>query len=272
MPQEISPLRGTKTLLIGDIGTGKTHALRTLVEAGLHPLCIFTEAGYGVLGDLPKGALSWIYVQPMKGSLDDLRKMVKDIGTKDQSALGKVYDANRFVDSPFDKVLEALFHFVDQNGRDFGNISTWTTKHVLVFDSLSGLTRAVWQNVAGTRALLDRPDYMLAQKQLENLIALVCTSQRCHVVMTAHAEKEIDPLNGGIRIYPSLPGKALAGTIGRDFDEVLLAEREGNKFTWTNYHSGAALKKRYLQYAVNQPPSFVPIIEAWKRQGGLIES
>jgi hypothetical protein len=212
-----SPLLGTKTLLFGDIGTGKTRAIQTLLDVGIKPLCIFTEQGYGVLGDALKEKVSWVYVRPITGSLVDLRRQIEAIGTKDQAELGRERD-----------------------------------------------------NTTGRRALLDKPDYMLAQTQLENFLAVFC-ALRCHVLMTAHAEKEIDQLHGGMRITPVLPGKVLAGKVGRDFDEVLLAQRKGVKFDWTNVEEGALGKKRYLPYAAGQAPAFGPLIEAWKKAGGVIE-
>jgi hypothetical protein len=267
-----SPLAGTKTLLFGDIGTGKTRAIETLVAAGIKPLAIFTEQGYGVLGDALKEKVSWVYVRPITGSLVDLRKQIEAIGTKGQSELGKEHDRERFVNSPLDQIGRSMERFVDQNGRDWGNIGDWGTGVALVLDSISGLTRAIWQNTTGRRALLDKPDYMLAQTQLENFLAVFC-ALRCHVVVTAHAEKEIDPLNGGMRITPVLPGKALAGKVGRDFDEVLLARRvKGTNFDWTNVEEGALGKKRYLPYAAGQTPTFVPLIEAWRKAGGVVES
>jgi hypothetical protein len=267
----MSPLLGTKTLLFGDIGTGKTRAIETLLAAGLKPLCIFTEQGYGVLGEALKEKVSWVYVKPIKGSLEDFRKQVEAIGTKDQAELGRERDKDRFVNSPLDLIGKTMEKFVDQNGRDWGNIDDWGTGICFVVDSMTGLTDAIWQNTSGRRALLDKPDYMIAQTQLKNLLAILC-GLRCHVLVIAHAEKEIDPLNGGMRITPALPGKALAGVIGRSFDEVILAQRAGNKFDWTNVADGALSKKRYLSYAANQSPAFGPLIEAWKKAGGLIEA
>jgi hypothetical protein len=266
-----SPLPGTKTLLFGDIGTGKTRSIDSLLVAGLKPICIFTEQGYGVLGDALREKVSWVYVKPIKGSLEDLREQIKSIGTKNQSQLGQEHDRDRYINGPLDRIIGSMEKFVDQNGRDWGNMGAWGTGVALVLDSLSGLTRAIWQNTTGKRALLDKPDYMLAQTQMEHLLAILC-GLRCHVVVTAHAEKEVDTLNGGMRITPVLPGKALAGKIGRDFDEVILAERNGIKFSWTNVREGALGKKRYLPYAADQTPAFGPLIEAWKKAGGVIES
>jgi hypothetical protein len=267
-----SPLPGIKTLLIGDSGTGKTYCLRTLIDAGLHPLCIFTENSFDVLGDVPSDKLSWVYIPPTRESLDDLRKQVKSIGTMSFEALTKQYDPSRFTESPLDKILAMMMEYKDErSGNRYGNISSWSTGICFVIDSLSGLSKASWQNVAGTRVALSPADYQLAQRQVENLVNQLTLTFRCHVVVTAHAEKELDPVNGGMKIYPSLPGKALAPVIGRYFTDVILTQRNGRQFTWNTIEPGAALKARNVGYAADLPPSFVPLIEQWKKRGGIIE-
>ena len=42
-------LRGTKTLLMGSTGTGKTHSIQTFLDAGVTPFCLFTEARWAPL-------------------------------------------------------------------------------------------------------------------------------------------------------------------------------------------------------------------------------
>ncbi len=268
-----SPLPGVKVLLIGESGTGKTYALRTLIDAGIHPLCIFTENGFDVLGDVPADKLSWVYIPPTRESLEDLRKQVRSIGTMPFEALTKQYDQGRFADSPLDKILSMMMGYKDERtGRLFGNIAEWGTGTCFVIDSLSGLSKASWQNVAGTRVALSPADYQLAQRQVENLINQLCMTFRCHCVVTAHAEREIDPISGGTKIMASLPGKALAPVIGRYFTDVILTQRNGKQFVWNTIEPGAALKARNAAYAADLPPTFAPLIEQWKKRGGLIET
>lgn len=267
-----SPLPGMKVLLIGESGTGKTYCLRTLIEAGLHPLCIFTENSFDVLNDLPKDKMSWVYIPPTRDTLEGLRKQVESIGTMTFQGLCKQYDTERFKHSPFDRVLAMMMGYEDERtGRKFGNISEWGTNICFVIDSLTGLSDASWQNVAGTRVALDKPDYMLAQIQVRNLVNQLCMTFRCHVVITAHAEMEVDPVNGGMKIYPSLPGKALAPIIGRFFTDAILTRRDAKGFRWDTAEPGAALKARNAAFNANLPPSFVPLIQSWKARGGIIE-
>jgi hypothetical protein len=270
--QPLSPIPGIKVLLMSEPGAGKTYSLRTQIDAGLHPLCIFTENSFDVLNDIPADKLSWVYVPPTRDSLEDLRKQIRSIGTMSFESLTKQYDTSRFNDSPFDKILVAMMEYKDERtGANYGNISGWGTGICFNIDSLSGLNKASWQNVAGTRTAMSPADYQLAQRSIENLINQLCLTFRCHVCVTAHSEREIDPLNGGSKIYPSLPGKALAPIIGRYFTDVILGQRNGSKFNWNTVEPGAALKARNAPYGADLPQSFAPLIQAWKKRGGIIE-
>jgi AAA+ superfamily predicted ATPase len=57
-----SPIPAPNVLLMGDSGTGKTYAIRTLIEAGITPFIIFTEPGMEVLGDLDPSSYHFHYV------------------------------------------------------------------------------------------------------------------------------------------------------------------------------------------------------------------
>lgn len=267
----MSPLPGFKVLLLGDSGTGKTYSIRTLIDAGLFPLCLFTENSFDVLGDLPPDKIAWKYVPPYTEDLSSLIEMSERIGQMSYEAITRTQDTKRFQGSPWMKMLRALMDFEDdRTGRKFGNIATWGTDKVLVIDSLSGLTAASRQNVAGNRPALSPPDYGLAQRQLEGLINQVCTSFRCHFLLIAHAERELDPVLGGQKIMASTIGKALAPTIPRYFTDVILAKRSGEKFMWDTSDSQAVLKARNVRIAGDLRPSFVQIVDAWKSRGGVI--
>lgn len=270
-----SPLQGIKVMLLGDSGSGKTYSLRTLIDAGLTPLCLFTENSFDVLGDTDPNKLHWTYVQPQpETSMESLKEMATRIGTMTYEMITKAQDSKRYTaDAPFMKILGAMMNFKCQRtGQEFGNISTWGTDKVFVLDSLSGLTIASRQNAVGNRPALAPPDYNLIQRQIEVLINNLTTSFRCHVVVIAHAEREIDPVMGGQKIMASTLGKALSPTLPRYFTDVILTKRQGEKFLWDTADSQAVLKVRNTRIASELPPSFVPLIAAWKARGGVIES
>jgi hypothetical protein len=188
------------------------------------------------------------------------------------AAITKAQDNTRFQGSPWMKMLRALMEFKDERtGKNFGNAGDWGTDKVLVIDSLSGLTQASRQNVAGNRPALSPSDYGLAQRQLEGLINQICTAFRCHFVLTAHAERELDPVLGGQKIMASTIGKALAPTLPRYFTDNVLTKRSGAKFEWDTADTQAVLKARNVPIGSNLPPTFVPLIGEWKKRGGIIE-
>lgn len=267
-----SQLPGVNVLLLGDSGSGKTFSLKTFIDKGITPFCLFTEPGFEVLGDIPADKLHWKYISPMNESLDSIIQKAEKVATMTFESLTKSYDANRNKDNRFLEVVKTLNNFVcDRTGEAFGPVANWGTDRVLVIDSLSGLGISVMSMVAGTRPAKGPSDWGLAQDQLEGFINWCCTSTRCHFVLIAHAEKELDEVNGGFQLMCSTLGKKLAPKLPRFFSDVILSQRKGVKFTWSTATSGCALKARNLPIAEDLKPDFGQIIESWKKHGGMVE-
>lgn len=266
-----SPLPGIKVLLIGGSGTGKTYALRTLVEAGITPLCIFTENSFDVLGDVPPDKLHWRFIQPQKGGLATLMESAKRIAIMGPDQLQKASDLTRATNNSFLPILEAMANFkCDRTGKTFGNISTWGTDIAFVTDSLSGVAIAATKLAVGEKYALTQPEYQILMKTIENWVNQVCTGFHCHAVITAHAEREVDEVAGGVKIMASVPGRKLAPVLPRYFTDVILAKRIGTKFIWDTADPQADLKARNAPISPELLPSFKPLIEAWKSRGGII--
>lgn len=266
-----SPLPGIKALLIGGPGSGKTYSIRTLVDAGITPMCLFTENSFDVLGDVPADRLHWAYIPPNKGGLPSLMDAARRASTMGTDQLQKINDLTRAQTNSFQPILEMLMNFKCQRtGQTFGNISTWGTDRALVVDSLSGVAIAATKLAVGEKYALTQPEYQILMKTIENLVNFLCTDLHCHLVMTAHAEREVDEVNGGVKIYPSVPGRKLAPVLSRYFTDVVLAKRQGDKFLWDSADSQADLKVRNAPIKADLPPSFVPLVDSWKRRGGLI--
>lgn len=267
-----SPLPGVKELLLGPTGTGKTTAIKTLIDCGITPMCIFTEPSFEVLGGIPPAKLHWKYIPPVTDSLDTILDKATKVANMTFKAMTEVYDANRGRDNKFIELVQSLNNYkCDRTGEIFGPAKSWGTNRALIIDSLSGLGLMVMHMVVGSKPAKDMKDWALAQDQLEGLVNWACTSLRCHFVLTAHAEREVDEVAGGSNIMASTLGRKLAPKLPRYFSDVILAQRQATKFLWSTAAPGADLKARNLPVAEGLIPSFVQVIESWKSRGGIIE-
>lgn len=266
-----SPLPGIKVLLMGGSGSGKTYAIRTLIDAGITPLCIFTENSFDVLGDVPTDKLHWMYIPPSHDNVSTLLEAAKRVSIMNADMLQKNHDLTRAQTNQYIPLLNGLMNFIcDRTGEIFGNVSTWGTDKCLVIDSLSGLTIAATKLAVGEKYAMTQPEFQIAMKTIENLINQICTGFHCHSVVTAHIEREIDEVNGGAKVYASTLGRKLAPVLPRYFTDVLMAKRLGTKFIWDSADSQADLKSRNAPIASELPPSFAPLIGKWKSRGGVI--
>lgn len=270
-PGAPSPLPGIKVLLIGGSGSGKTYALRTWIDAGITPMCIFTENSFDVLGDVPKDKLHWMYIPPSHDDVQALMDVAKRISLLNADQLQKTHDMTRAQSNQYMPLLEGLMNFKClRTGESFGNVSTWGTDKVLVIDSLSGLTIAATKLAVGEKYAMTQPEFQIAMKTIENLINQICTGFFCHAAVTAHLERELDEVNGGVKLYASTLGRKLAPLLPRYFTDVILAKRMGTKFIWDSADPQADLKSRNAPIAAELPPSFAPLVARWKTRGGLV--
>lgn len=271
-PQK-SPLPGVNELLFGPSGAGKTYSIRTLVDAGITPFCVFTEPGFEVLGDVPADKLHWHYVAPATQSWTDMLDMATKVNTLSYESLLKLSDSNRKNYGQFVELLRTLNNFkCDRTGETFGDVSTWGTNRAIVVDSLTGINQMAMAMQVGGKPVRDQKDWGVAQNMIDFLLQKLCTDTRAHFILIAHAERETDQVLGGSKLMVSTLGRALAPKIPRNFSDVILATKEGDKFVWSTANPNADLKNRNLPNRDNMPPSFGPVIENWVKQGGIIES
>jgi hypothetical protein len=156
-------------------------------------------------------------------------------------------------------------------GKEFGDVSTWDNTRALVIDSLSGLNIMALDLVAGSKPVKSLPDWGIAMDNLSRLINKLVTDTKCHFVLTAHLEPEKDEVTGRVVNMPSTLGRKLAPLLPRFFDNCIHAIREGATFKWSTATENTALKARDLPISANLPPTFVPMVEHWRKQFGLNE-
>ena len=124
--------------------------------------------------------------------------------------------------------------------------------------------------VIGGKPVASQLDWQAAQKMNMTFIETLLNACRCHVVVNAHIEKELDEIVGGLKIMASSLGKKLAPLLPRDFDNVVLAEASEAGHTWSTVPGKAVLKSRHLPRSDKLKPDYVQLVEAWKAKGGVI--
>lgn len=258
---------GTNTFLIGGTGSGKTHCIRTFLERGITPFILATEPGIGsTLGDLPPDQCHWHYIAPAQVGWGDLIDSAKKINTLSYKALAEMSDVNKRKYAQFLDFLEACNNFTcDRTGESFGDVSTWGNDRAFVVDSLTGLSIMAMNLVVGSKPTKSQSDWGVAMDNLHRVILKMVTDTNCWFVMTAHPEREKDEVTGGVSIMASTLGQKLAPKLPQFFDDVIFVQRKGTAFTWSTAAVNADLKARNLPIREGLTPSFVPIIDAWKK-------
>lgn len=268
IPSEHKPfdIPGVNVMLCGATGTGKTHAIRTLVEAGLEVFVLFTEPGMEVLADVPSSQLHWHYIAPASPDFEDMIASATKINTMSFEMISKLPDINKRKYHEFIDLLVCLSSFTcDRTGQKFGAVDDWGPDRVLVLDSLSGLSLMAMNLVTGSKPVRALPDWGMAIDNLERLLVKLCVDTKCHFVLTAHLEREVDELTGGSSLMASTLGRKLAPKLPRFFSDVIHAKRNADKYVWATSSSNVDLKARNLPLGDLLAPSFIPIIASWRK-------
>lgn len=263
-------------LLEGPTGTGKTYALATIAESGPELFLLFTESGLEtLLGywtdrglEVPPN-VHWHVLD--RGSTDfaNLAEGATAINTYTQESLHKMQDPNRAKHNQFVGLLKALSNYTDnRTGKNFGPVDSWGPNRCLAIDSLTGINPIALSLVVGNKPVKSQPDWGIAQDQVEKLIRKLTDGCKCHFALTAHVEREVDQVFGGVKITVSTLGRALAPKIPPMFSDVVLSYREGAKFLWSTANPQADLKARNLKYEDGITPNFKQIFDKWQSRGG----
>lgn len=264
-------------MLMGPAGSGKTHALGTLVDSGIEVFYLALEPGLESLlgywtdrGKPVPDNLRWHTLKAPDVSFNDMLANATKVNTLSLESLAKMADPDRGRHNQFLKLFSCLNDFEDQRtGTKYGPVNDWTTSRCLVIDSLTGLNNAALSLVVGGKPVRSQSDWGIAQQQLEGLLRKLCDGCNCHFVLLAHVERESDMVLGGVKLMASTLGKALAPKIPAMFSDVILTVRNGDKWSWDTANVMADLKTRNLPIKADNPPSFLPIVAKWRARGGI---
>ena len=254
-------------LLVGASGSGKTTALRTLVDAGLELFVVFTEPHMDMLADLPKEKVHWKYIPPSTEGWGAMETKAKTMSAMSWDALQKMTsDPNKAKYDAWLKLIRTMQNFhCDRCEQDFGDVTTWGKDRALVIDSLSGINKMAMQFVRGEAVATSQPQWGAAMNLELGLVGeKLCYDTECLYVLISHLERQIDEINGGMILMPLALGKKNAPELPKNFNDTIMCVKEGTKFTWSTAKMNVDLKGRNLPTADGLEPSFVPLIETWK--------
>lgn len=274
MTEMLHTLPGANVLLMGPTGCGKTYSLRTLPERGVETFVLFTEPGMEVVEDVKcEQGLHYHYVSPAAVDFAAMAESAKLINKLSYEALSKLPAIHKDKYGQFIEVINTLGNFkCDRCGKVFGDVSTWGPERAIVIDSLSGLNIMSMDLVVGSKPARSQPDWGIAQQNLERLINKLCTDTKCWFILTAHIEREMDEVSGKTSLTVSTLGRKLAPVIPRYFSDVILAIRDGTKYSWSTAALNVDLKSRNLPIRDGIDPSFSQLIDSWLKKGGMYSS
>lgn len=270
-------------LLQGASGSGKTHALYTLLAAGKSVFVIGTEPGFITslleacqANKVSTENLHWMENLPATEGFGALEEMTTKIGTLDYKGISELKGVGKEKTRiPAYSLVKALQDFVsDKTGEHFGSFTDWDDSRVLVIDSLSGLSIIGWYLTVGHKPTAAQGEWNIAMNWIEAVIMKINSDRGCYFVLTAHIEKELEEITGVNRIMTSTLGRKLAPKLPRFFDEVVYAKRvkTAPMFRWATIDDGADLKNRSLPVGDALLPDFRPIIEAFDRRKKLMQA
>lgn len=274
-------LVGPKVCLMGLGGTGKTYAIGTLVDwataNSFEVAVLFTENSTETLlgyfrdhGKEPPLNFFWHQQTTRPISLKNLLGTAEKVGKLSYEALAKSVDGDRGGDNnAFWKILQSCSDFKDdRTGKNLGPVDSFPANRIFVIDSLTELANAAMKMQIGARPMASPGDYGIAQHNLMNFLRLCTQGMNCPFVLTAHVDREIDPVTQSTKIMIKAIGKALATEIPTLFSDVIYTTREADKFYWDTAAYGVDTKTRSLGYRSKISPDFAQIFDVWKKRAG----
>lgn len=269
-------LQGVNILLEGPSGTGKTYALKTLVEWGgknnTEVFVLFTESGLETLlgawvdagKPIPEN-LHWHVLNTRPLGLTSLLDAADKVGKLSYESITKLTDPLRSQNNAFHGILKACTDFPDdRTGKSFGAVDTWQANRVFVIDGLTELSNAAMKMVIGNKPTAAPPDYGVAQNNLMNFLRLCTQGIACHFILIAHVSREKDEITGGVRLMTKAVGAAISGDIPPLFSDVIYSVREGTAFYWDTANASVDVKTRNLPIAAKLLPDYAQIFDKWK--------
>lgn len=274
---------GSKTLLLGPPGSGKTTSLVTFIEQGVELFVIGTDPGFeeSILDAISERGLDvnmlhYKYIGAGTPSFAALRNAAATVGRMGYKDLTELkFGVDKPLYHQYIDVLDTLADFVcERCKKSFGATDDWVPEQMrcLAIDSLTGVNRMALDLMIGGKPIAHQGEYGVAMEMEDRLLLTLCSNLRCFLVITAHLDKEPNLLTGVPQQMVGALGSKLAPKLPRSFSDVVLAVKEGTKFTWSTIATNVDLKNRALPLREGLDPSFKYMVDAWRKRVELFNS
>jgi hypothetical protein len=262
---------------MGPPGSGKTDSLTTvLIHPSIEKLVVlgteprFHESLIDSIDrrKLDRKKLAYHYVPPTRtpiASLLETAQLVHSLTYQGLADIKAGIQKQRY--TQWIELLKTLQEFKDDiTGASLGPTWEFPSNWVFAVDSLSGLNIMAKDLVVGAKPTLAQGEWGVAMDQEERLINEMSSNIKSLFVLTAHIERETDQISGGTRVTVGALGNKLGPKIPRFFSEVITTKATPQGYMWSTSEHGYDLKRRSLPISDKLEPSFVPIIEAWRKR------
>jgi len=264
---------GPKVLLLGLPGAGKTSAIATALLAGLEVFVIFTEQGKdslleraleheGITKEMRKH-LYWNYVGASTPGWKGLLNFAKEVNASDQKTLQSAKGSVLKEHQQLLDMIRVCSNFVDQNGKEWGDISQFDNNKFVAIDGLSGLNDMCMDIVVGAKVIRTIADWGMAMETQMKFIKQVVNDLTCGACVIGHIELNKDEVDGRIYRLPKILGNKNSGDFGKFFSDVILAKDLGTDYVWSTQENQMQLKTRNLKKSGKLPPDFLPLFKNW---------
>jgi hypothetical protein len=272
-------------LLQGDIGTGKTRSLITLLPeywdeptgkmrtgAGLKAFVTSMEPGIeATIGrnlcghpEAPSEPLHYHYIAPGERTLTQLYNYAILVTKMTISQLLTIPDPSKHMYTQYLDMLSNCCNFLCHGcDKSFGRVEDWDDTYAHAVDGLTGLTRASRQHIIGARPMIGREDYQPIQGFIDAFLEQHWSGTRCTAILTAHTDRRENEQTHRSEITIDTAGPALVKKLVRKPDEIITTERDDRgEYVWNTLPQGHASKHRRLPEAPDLAPDFSQIFRS----------
>lgn len=274
-------LQPPATLLFGPAGSGKTASIATFAKAGIETFVLGTEPGFAeslidhaTRINAPLSKIHWATALPKTSGFSAMSAMTEKISALSFEDVAKIKvgigkDQTRAAAMG---VLTLLQDFkCERDGKSYGDVTSWGPDRCFVLDSLSGLSLISWYLTVGHKPTAHEGEWSIAMNWIHDLLLKLTSDRSCYLVVTAHDEKETDPISGANKVYVSTLGRKLAPKIPKFFSDVVKTYKSGTsdkdvKYLWRTIDTASDLKNRSLPIGEALEPNFKAVTDSYQKR------